>query len=217
MYKQDSIWTDLYFVSGFLSLFLLIAISEGNPHWEYPRNDHTTFFSLICGNWMIQTGWICHSSSGRARGPHSNLGIGMFPVTPPCILILCFHICDNSISSRLSNFSLCLFIRGACFVSWMFIESRTISCQLRLWVIYWKGGGTAARILLTVWPSQTLEGWEIDEMVSYRESYNMSLHLKNIKWLPHMHFLEYLRLSCVQPFIVMTVERHNPMIIRKST
>lgn len=163
MYKQDSIWTDLYFVSGFLSLFLLIAISEGNPHWK----DHTTFSNLICGNWMIQTGWICHSSSGCARRPHSNLRVGMFPVTPPCILILCFHIYDNSsISSRLSNFSLCLSIRGACFVSWMVMESCTRSCELRLWVIYWKGGGTAARILLTVWPSQTLEGWEIDEMVS---------------------------------------------------
>lgn len=85
---------------------------------------------------------------------------------------------------------------------WRVAQDRV---KLRLWVIYWKGGGTAARILLTVWPSQTLEGWEIDEMVSYRVSYKMSLHLKNIKWLPHIHFLEYLRLSCVQPFIVMTV------------
>lgn len=29
-----------------------------------------------------------------------------------------------------------------------------------------KGGGTAARILLDVWPSRKLEGWEIDKVVS---------------------------------------------------
>jgi hypothetical protein len=29
-----------------------------------------------------------------------------------------------------------------------------------------QGGGTAARILLDVWPSRKLEGWEIDGMVS---------------------------------------------------
>lgn len=34
-------------------------------------------------------------------------------------------------------------------------------------VVGGKGGGTAARILLDVWPSRKLKGWEIDEVVSH--------------------------------------------------
>jgi hypothetical protein len=40
------------------------------------------------------------------------------------------------------------------------------NCRGKGCVVGEQGGGTAARILLDVWPSRKLEGWEIDGMVS---------------------------------------------------
>lgn len=79
MYKQDSIWTNLYFVSGLLSLFLLIAISERNPHWENPWTDHTNFVSLICGYWTIQQDEFAILPAVVPEGPIAILGLVCFP------------------------------------------------------------------------------------------------------------------------------------------
>ena len=65
------------------------------------------------------------------EGPIAILGLVCFPWHLLAFLSCDFHICDKSISSRLSNFSLCLSIRGACFASWMFLESCTRSCQIK--------------------------------------------------------------------------------------
>ena len=45
-------------------------------------------------------------------------------------------------------------------------------------VVDGKGGGTAARILLDVWPSRKLEGWEIDRVVSRRQWSSHLLHVQ---------------------------------------
>lgn len=45
------------------------------------------------------------------------------------------------------------------------IAGLTGNCKLNFLII--QGGGTAAHLMLDLWPSLQLEGWEIDEIVSY--------------------------------------------------